>query len=64
MLVKTYKNPYNYNMDKKELCKLAGGQTKLAKLLGISQAAISQWTVIPMARQWQLQLLKPEWFKK
>ena len=51
-------------MDKKELCKLADGQTKLAKLLGISQAAISQWKVIPMARQWQLQLLKPEWFKK
>ena len=49
-------------MDKKKICKLAGGQTKLAQLLGISQAAISQWTVIPMARQWQLQLLKPEWF--
>lgn len=49
-------------MDKKIICKLAGGQKKLAQLLNISQAAISQWTVIPMARQWQLQLLKPEWF--
>ena len=42
---------------------LAGGQVLLAKLLGISQPAISQWGEnIPQAREWQLRVLKPEWF--
>lgn len=50
-------------MDKQTLIKLAGSQVKLAKLLGINQAAVSQWKRVPKARLWQLQLLKPEWFK-
>ncbi len=36
----------------------------LASLLGISQAAISQWgDRVPENRVWQLKVLKPEWFK-
>jgi predicted transcriptional regulator len=50
-------------MDKQKFIALAGSQTDLAKLLGISQAAISQWVKVPQARIWQIKLLKPEWFR-
>jgi hypothetical protein len=53
---------YNPAMDKSRLISLAGSQVELAKLLGISQAAISQWKKVPQQRIWQLQLLKPSWF--
>ena len=49
-------------MDKQKFIALAGSQTELAKLLGISQAAVSQWREIPKGRVWQLRVLKPEWF--
>ena len=49
-------------MDKQKLIFLAGSQVELAKLLGISQAAVSQWVKVPQARIWQLRLLKPSWF--
>jgi predicted transcriptional regulator len=49
-------------MDKQKFIGLAGSQSDLAKLLGISQAAISQWKKVPQARIWQMKLLKPEWF--
>jgi predicted transcriptional regulator len=51
-------------MDKNKFIALAGSQSDLAKLLGISQAAVSQWKTVPKARIWQLKLLKPEWFDK
>jgi len=36
----------------------------LAKLLGITRQAISQWgDQVPKARVWQLMALRPEWFK-
>ena len=47
---------------KEEAIRFAGSQTELAKILGISQAAISQWKTIPKARIWQMQFLHPEWF--
>jgi predicted transcriptional regulator len=51
-------------MEKTTAIKLAGSQTALASLLGISQAAISQWgDRVPENRVWQLKVLKPEWFK-
>jgi predicted transcriptional regulator len=50
-------------MDKQKFIALAGSQSDLAKLLGISQAAISQWVKVPQARIWQIKLLKPEWFR-
>ena len=51
-------------MKKTEAIQLAGSQSDLAKLLGITQAAVSQWGEnVPMARVWQMKDLKPEWFK-
>jgi predicted transcriptional regulator len=49
-------------MTKKHLIQLVGSQRDLAKLLGISQAAVSQWKKVPQARIWQLRVLHPEWF--
>jgi DNA-binding transcriptional regulator YdaS (Cro superfamily) len=44
--------------------KLAGSRSALARLLNISQPAVSQWGVnLPQARVWQLKILRPEWFK-
>ena len=48
-------------MSKDHFIQLAGSQRKLAELLGISQAAVAQWKEVPIARIWQLQLLRPEW---
>jgi predicted transcriptional regulator len=57
--------PYTMQaMTKEQLIKLAGSQTELAKLLGISQPAVSAWVEVPQARIWQLKLLKPKWFKE
>jgi hypothetical protein len=50
-------------MDKEHTIKLAGSAAALAKMLGITAAAVSQWKKIPQARIWQLMLLRPEWFK-
>lgn len=42
---------------------LAGSASALAKLLGITDSAISQWgECVPTARVWQLQVLRPTWF--
>jgi DNA-binding transcriptional regulator YdaS (Cro superfamily) len=50
-------------MDKKQAIEKAGTAMALAKLLGITRQAISQWgDAIPTARVWQLKALKPEWF--
>jgi myo-inositol catabolism protein IolC len=55
---------YNAEMEKSTAIKLAGNQTKLAAILGISQAAIAQWGEdVPMMRLFQLKTVKPEWFK-
>jgi hypothetical protein len=51
-------------MEKKTAIRLAGNQTKLANILGISQAAIAQWGEdVPLMRIYQLKSLKPKWFK-
>jgi hypothetical protein len=49
-------------MNKEKFIALAGSQSDLAKLLGIKQPAISQWKAVPIARIWQLKLLRPDWF--
>jgi predicted transcriptional regulator len=49
-------------MDKQKFIALAGSQRDLAKILGISQAAVSQWVTVPQQRIWQLKVLKPSWF--
>lgn len=44
--------------------KLATTAAELAELLGITPSAVSQWgEEVPEARVWQLQVIKPEWFK-
>ena len=49
-------------MTKEQFIQLAGSQRELAKMLGISPAAVCQWKVVPQARVWQLKLLRPNWF--
>jgi predicted transcriptional regulator len=49
-------------MDKQKFIALAGSQGELARILGISQAAVSQWKTIPTGRLYQLMILRPDWF--
>jgi|688.fasta_scaffold2409549_1 hypothetical protein len=49
-------------MKKDKFIALAGSQRALAEILGIKQAAVSQWKAVPQARIWQLMLLRPNWF--
>lgn len=49
-------------MSKQEAIARAGNLSRLAELLGITPAAVSQWSTIPPARLWQLRVLKPAWF--
>ena len=51
-------------MTKEQAIALAGSQAKLAALLGINDAAVSQWTEIPEKRIWQLKVLRPGWFAR
>jgi DNA-binding transcriptional regulator YdaS (Cro superfamily) len=52
-------------MDKAQAIEKAGSAMALAKLLGITRQAISQWgDQVPQARLWQLKALKPQWFRK
>ena len=48
-----------------EAVRRAGGRNALARLLGITGAAISQWgEEVPELRRWQLKAKKPHWFRK
>ena len=53
---------YTSRMDKQQAIKLAGSQSELARLLGISRGAVHQWKTIPTGRLYQLMVLRPEWF--
>jgi transcriptional repressor of cell division inhibition gene dicB len=51
-------------METHEAIQKAGSAMALAKLLGITRQAISQWgDTVPQARLWQLRALRPKWFK-
>jgi hypothetical protein len=52
-------------MELREIIKKVGSQSELARLLGVSRGAVWLWKRdgLPQSRVWQLQLLKPEWFK-
>ena len=51
-------------MKTQDAIKLAGSSTALAAMLGISKQAVSQFgETLPQAREWQLRLLKPRWFR-
>jgi hypothetical protein len=50
-------------MNKSQAIEKAGTATALARLLGITRQAISQWgDELPIQRYWQLKVLRPEWF--
>ncbi len=50
-------------MKTKHAFELAGSVAALARLLEITQGAVSQWgEEVPAARVWQLRAIRPEWF--
>jgi len=49
-------------MDKQKAITLAGSQSELARILGITRAAVHNWTTIPNGRLYQLMVLRPDWF--
>jgi len=51
-------------MDKQKAITLAGSQSELARILGITRAAVHQWKTLPMGRLYKLKAIKPEWFDK
>jgi hypothetical protein len=51
-------------MQTKKAIELAGSARLLANMLGVTDSAVSQWgETIPELREWQLRVLRPEWFK-
>jgi DNA-binding transcriptional regulator YiaG len=49
-------------MDKQKAITLAGSQSELARILGITRAAVHNWKAIPTGRLYQLMVLRPDWF--
>jgi DNA-binding transcriptional regulator YdaS (Cro superfamily) len=49
-------------MDKQKAITLAGSQSELARILGITRAAVHQWKTLPSGRLYQLMVLRPNWF--
>ena len=49
-------------MDKQTATTLAGSQSELARILGITRAAVFHWKTIPKLRIYQLKELRPDWF--
>lgn len=56
--------PIIQHMNKADAIIKAGSIANLSRILGITTNAISNWKEgpIPNAREWQLKLLRPEWF--
>jgi hypothetical protein len=53
---------YTLAMDKQKAITLAGSQSELARILGITRAAVHNWKTIPTGRLYQLMVLRPDWF--
>jgi len=53
---------YTSKMDKQKAITLAGSQSELARILGITRAAVHNWKTIPTGRLYQLMILRPDWF--
>jgi hypothetical protein len=53
---------YTCQMDKQKAITLAGSQSELARILGITRAAVHNWKTIPTGRLYQLMILRPDWF--
>ncbi len=51
-------------MNTKQAIRLAGSRDALARLLGVASITTYRWKPnLPTGRAWQLQAIKPEWFK-
>jgi predicted transcriptional regulator len=50
-------------MNIEKAIELAGTKAALARLLGVTRGAVSQWAKLPNGRLYQLMVIKPEWFK-
>lgn len=52
-------------MKKSDAVKLAGSQSDLARLLGITPQAVSKWPPeVPPLQVYRLRELRPRWFRK
>lgn len=52
------------NMNTSTAIQLAGSKAKLATILGVSRAAVTQYKEkLPMKREIRLRVLHPEWFE-
>jgi DNA-binding transcriptional regulator YdaS (Cro superfamily) len=51
-------------MTTEQAAELAGSKAALARLLGVSRGAVSQWRKLPEGRLYQLMVLRPEWFDR
>ena len=52
------------SMNTSTAVQLAGSKAKLANILGVSRAAVTQYKEkLPMKREIRLRVLKPEWFE-
>jgi DNA-binding transcriptional regulator YdaS (Cro superfamily) len=47
-----------------QAAELAGSKAALARLLGVTRGAVSQWEKLPKGRLYQLMVLRPEWFDR
>ena len=53
------------SMNTETAVKLAGSKAKLALILGVSRAAVTQYgPKLPSKREIRLRVLKPEWFEQ
>jgi DNA-binding transcriptional regulator YdaS (Cro superfamily) len=50
-------------MTKEKAVELAGSKAALARLLGLTRGAVTNWKTMPKGRLYQLMVIKPEWFK-
>lgn len=50
-------------MTTEQAVEFAGSKAALARLLGVTRGAVSQWVQLPKGRLYQLMVMKPEWFK-
>jgi len=52
-------------MKKLDAIRCAGSKAKLARALGVTPSAVSQWgDELPKQRAWQVRAMYPEWVKR
>ena len=51
-------------MTKTEIIQLFGNARGVARFFGISDAAVSEWEIVPELRQLQLEMRRPDLYRK